>query len=125
MNVKEINVLVLAYLGDSIYESYIRVFLINKKISNVNDLQNKSIKYVSAKAQSNILKNLIDNDYLTEEELDIVKKGRNYKCSRHPKNCDVITYKHATALETLIGYLYFIKKIDRLDEIMNYILKEE
>ncbi len=125
MNVKEVNILVLAYLGDAIYESYVREYLINKKISNVNDLQVESIKYVSAKSQADILKKLLDNNMLSEDELDIVKKGRNHKCSRHPKNCDIITYKHATALEALIGYLFFTKNIDRLDEIMNYILKGE
>ena len=122
MNTKEINVLVLAYLGDAIYEVYIRKELINRKISNVNDLQNESIKHVSAKSQASYLKELMDNDFFNEEELDIIKKGRNYKSSKHPKNTDVVTYKYATGLETLIGYLYLENKVNRIDEIMNYIL---
>lgn len=123
MNIIEMNVLVLAYLGDAVYEVFIRDYLIKKKISNVNDLQKESLYYVSAKSQANILKKLIDNDFLTTEELDIVKRGRNFKNSRHPKNCDVVTYKHATAFETLIGYLYLSNKNDRLNEIMDFILK--
>lgn len=122
MSIKEINSLVLAYLGDSIYEVFIRKELINKNISNVNDLQKESIKYVSAKSQASFLKEMIENNYFNEEELDVIKKGRNYKSGKHPKNCDIVTYKHATGLEALIGYLYLENNIDRIEEIMNYIL---
>ena len=125
IDIREINVLVLEYLGDAVYEVFIRDYLIKKKISNVNDLQKESLYYVSAKSQANILKELIDNNFLTTEELDIVKRGRNCKNSRHPKNCDALTYKHATAFETLIGYLYFDNKKERLNEIIDYILKGE
>lgn len=121
MKINLINVLVLAYLGDSIYESHVREYLINKGISNVKDLQIESLKYVSAKQQSKLLKMLLDNNILTEEEKEIVNRGRNHKGSRHPKNCDIITYKYATALETLIGYLYLNKDNDRIKEIMNKI----
>ena len=65
MNIKEINVLVLAYLGDTIYENYVRKYLINKGISNVNDLQRDSINYVSAKAQCNYVREMIDNNFFT------------------------------------------------------------
>lgn len=121
MNVKEINVLVLAYLGDAIYESYIREFLISKKISNVNELQKESLKYVSAKAQASFLKILLDKNFFSEEELDVVRRARNYRSGRHPKNCDIITYKHATALETLVGYLYMSEKNNRINEVMQVI----
>lgn len=122
MNVNEINVLVLAYLGDTIYEDYIRKYLINKKIANVNSLQKESVKYVSATAQSNFVTKMIDANFLTQEEIDIVKRARNYKTTSHPKSCDIITYKYATGLEALIGYLELSEKKDRLDEIMNYVL---
>lgn len=125
MNTNQINTLVLAYLGDAIYEKYVREFLIKENICDVNTLQNKSLNYVSAKSQANILKKLLDDNLFDEEELDIIKKGRNYKSNKHPKNCDILTYKHATALETLIGYLYLENKINRLESIMNYILKGE
>ena len=124
MNVLEINVLVLAYLGDTIYENYVRHYLINKKISNVNDLQKESINYVSAKAQAKFLECMIDNGFLTDTEISVVKRARNYKSNSHPKNTDIITYKHATGLEALIGYLDLSDRKDRIDEIMKYILGE-
>ncbi len=120
---KEINSLVLAYLGDTIYEDYIREYLIKQGIANVNDLQQEAIKYVSAKAQCEILKELIDSNILTEEELDIVWRARNHKTISHPKNCDIVTYKYATGFEALIGYLKLENRIERINEIMKSILK--
>ena len=122
MNILEINVLVLAYLGDTIYENYVRKYLINKGIANVNDLQKESVNYVSAKSQSGYLKKMIAGNFLSNEELDVVKRARNYKTTSHPKNCDIITYKYATGLEALIGYLNLKENIERIDEIMNFIL---
>lgn len=122
-DVLEINALVLAYLGDTIYENYVRRFLISKSISNVNDLQSESIKYVSAKSQAKFLLELIDRNYFTEEEMSVIKRARNYKNNSHPKNCDVVTYKYATGLEALIGYLDLTYQKDRIDEIMKLILE--
>ena len=124
MNVYEINVLVLAYLGDSIYENYIRKFLINKGIANVNDLQTESIKYVSAVNQARYLQLMLDNNFLTEEEFDVFKRARNYKTTSHPKSCDIITYKYATGLEAVIGFLDLTNNTERVDKIMNFILGE-
>ena len=92
--------LVMAYMGDNIYE-----------------------KYVSAKSQRKHLERLIDNNYLTEEELEIVKWGRNAKGTKN-RSTDIVTYRIATGLETLIGTLYFAKKIERIEEIMKFILGE-
>jgi len=119
----EVNVLVLAYMGDTIYENYVREYLINKGIGNVNDLQTESLAYVSAKSQAKYINDMINNDFLSESELDIVKRARNYKTTSHPKSCDIITYKYATGLEALIGYLYLDKNKERIDEIMNFILR--
>ena len=117
------NMLVLAYLGDSIYETYIRKYLIDKGICKVNELQSESIKYVSAKSQANYLKIMIDSNILNEEEINIVKCARNHKSNHKPKNCDIITYNWATGFEALIGYLYLENKIERMEEIINYIIK--
>lgn len=122
MNVLEMNVLVLAYLGDTIYENYVRRYLIEQEIGNVNDLQTASISYVSAKAQAKFLTELVEKDFFSEEELAVIKRARNYKSHSHPKNCDIVTYKHATGLEALIGYLEMLKRRDRIDEIMDNIL---
>lgn len=124
MNVIEINVLVLAYLGDAIYENYVRKYLINKGISNVNDLQTESIKYVSAKSQAKYLKMLMDSNFFMDDEISIIKRARNYKTTSHPKNCDIITYKYATGLEALIGYLDLTKSNERINEIMSFILED-
>ena len=123
MNVLEINVLVLASLGDTIYENYVRRFLIEKGIGNVDSLQKEAVKYVSAKNQANYLKEMLDNNYFSEEELDVIKRARNNTSKSHPKNCDIVTYKHATGLEALIGYLDIINNKERIDEIMNFILR--
>lgn len=122
INTKEINVLVLAYLGDNVYEYYVRKYLINKKINNVNDLQKNAINYVSAKNQARFLSELISEDFFTDEELDVIKRARNHKGVSHPKNCDIVTYKHATALEALLGYLKLEDKNERIDSIMEKIL---
>lgn len=116
------NVLALAYLGDSIYEFYIRKYLINEGIEKVNELQKESIKFVSANNQSKYLNNLIENNLLTDKEIDIVYRARNHKCNHKPKNTDIITYKNSTGLEALMGYLYLEDNIKRIEEIINYII---
>ncbi len=115
------NNLVLAYLGDAVYELYVREFLIHNGLSKVKDLQNSAVKYVSAEAQANILEELINNGIIREEELDIIKRGRNAH-SHYNKSTDIITYKKSTGFETLIGYLYLNNR-DRLDEIMKEVLE--
>lgn len=122
MDINNINIITLAYLGDAIYEVYIREYLINKGIAKVEDLQREAIKYVSAKNQANILTFLFDTDYLSIEEADVVRRGRNYKRDNHPKNTDIVTYKMSTGFEALIGYLYLSNNKSRLDEIIKYIL---
>ncbi len=124
MDIREINIITLAYLGDAVYEVYIREYLINSGIAKVEELQKEAIKYVSAKGQSKILDYLINNNFLTNEEIEIVKRGRNYKRESHPKNTDIITYKMATGFEALIGYLYLDNKKERLNKIINVILEE-
>ena len=121
MEAKNRNSLALAYIGDAIYEVYIREHLLNQGLEKVNRLQREATKYVSAKGQANYLKLLIDDNFLTEEELALVMRARNHKINSHPKNTDIITYKNATGLEAFIGCLYLEKKYDRISEIMNYI----
>ena len=122
MNLLEINVLVLAYLGDTIYEDYVREYLILKGISNVDALQKEAVTYVSAASQASFLQKMMECNFLEDYELDIVRRARNYKTTSHPKSCDIVTYKYATGLEALIGYLRLDSKKERIDEIMNFIL---
>ena len=121
MNVIGINSLVLAYLGDSVYEVYIREHLVKNGISHVKDLQIKSLEYVSAKSQSRILRNLMNQNIFTSEELEIIKRARNTKCKSHSKSCDIITYHEATAFEALFGYLKLNENVERIEEIISII----
>ncbi|MCP8357069.1 Mini-ribonuclease 3 [Clostridioides difficile] len=110
--------LVLAYLGDTVYETYIREYLIRQNTQRkVNDLHKLAIKYVKAKAQATIIHEI--EIELTEEESKIYKRGRNQKSNTSPKNADIIDYKHATGFEALVGYLYLNNKIERLQYIIN------
>ncbi len=116
---KEINLmspLVWAYIGDAVYELYIRNYLVNTTNLNPHNLHISSIKYVKAEAQAKILENMMDD--LTEEEKEIVRRARNTKNHHLPKNANVTQYMYSTAFEGLIGYLYLTKKYERLDEIL-------
>ena len=124
IDTKNRNVLVLAYIGDAVYETYIRTCLINKSYSKVNELYKESIKYVSAKAQAEFIKQLLDNNFFKDEEIDIIKRARNHK-SHNNKSTDIVTYKNATSLEAIIGYHYLNKNEERVKEIMSFILGEK
>lgn len=115
------NNLIMAYLGDAVYELYIREYLIEKGIGNVKSLQKESIKLVSAESQAKILNILIENKFLTEKEIELVKRGRNSK-SRKSKSTDIITYKTSTGFECLIGNLYRTDK-KRLEAVMEEVFK--
>lgn len=115
---EEINMLsplTWAYVGDCIYELYIRTDLVNKTKLKPHKLHIETIKYVKAKAQADILKR-IEKD-LTEKELEIVRRGRNAENHHLPKNADPADYMYSTAFEGLIGYLYLTKQDERLKEI--------
>lgn len=107
----------LAYMGDAVYEVYVREMLIKRKDVSVHKLHVESIRYVKAAAQSYILHEIMDK--LTEEELDIVRRGRNAKSATVPKNAKVSDYRYATAFETLVGYLYLSQNEGRLNEIID------
>lgn len=112
------NIISLAYLGDAVYELYIRKYLLNKGIYKVENLNKEAIKYVSAKGQSNLLNYLLEQKKLTDDEINIVKRGRNYKRASHPKNTDIITYKQSTGFEALLGYHYINNNIKRVEELI-------
>lgn len=123
MDYNTLNVLALAYIGDAIYEVYIRKYLVNSGIVKVQELQKNAINYVSAKKQAEFLKQMIEKNILTNDEINIVNRARNHKGNRHPKNTDIITYKHSTGLEAIIGFLYLTHQETRIDEIMEFILE--
>ena len=115
--------LTLAYMGDSVYEVYVRAHLLAGGNLPTNRLHRESIKYVSAEAQSAFME--IIEPLLTEEEEAIYKRGRNAKSYTVPKHAQVIDYKRATGLETLIGYLYLSGRSERIDELMQVLFKQE
>lgn len=117
-----LNPLALAYLGDSVYEVHIRKYLIDRGNIKVNELQKKATNYVSAKSQKRVLDVLLEKNFLTSSELDVVRRGRNTKSHKAPKNTDIITYKAATGFETLIGYLYLQNNTKRINEIIEEII---
>lgn len=121
MNVNLVNPLVLAYIGDAIYELKIRSMLVYSKINKVNDLQKECTKYVSAKRQAYYIDKLINNNILNDDEVDVYKRARNAKVNSHPSNTDIITYKCATGLEAIFGYLYLTCSYERIDELVKYI----
>ena len=121
-NVGLINPLVLAYIGDSVFEVYVRTKVVNDGMLKTNKLHKLSTGYVKAKAQAEALVRI--SEKLTEEELNIVRRGKNANSNTIPKNADVLDYKKATALEALIGYLFLSNKLDRLDEVIELILNE-
>ena len=121
----DLNPQEMAYIGDAIYEIYVRKYLIEKGIRKVNNLQKEAKKYVSAIGQSNYLKKLLEKNIFNDNELDIIKRARNFKTQSKPKNTDILTYKHATALEAIIGYLYLNNNEDKIDQIMKIILEDK
>lgn len=117
---KEINPLLLAYMGDAIYEIYVRHHLLAKGIARPHELQREATRYVSAIAQAKVYRTIYDR--LTEGERDILRRGRNAKSGNVPKHASVSDYRHSTGLEALIGYLYCSKQETRLQELMGQIL---
>jgi len=117
--VNELSPLTWAYIGDAVYELYIREKLVNKTRLKPHKLHIESIKYVKASAQAETLKRLEED--LTEREKEIVKRARNTKNHHLPKNAEVNEYMYSTAFEGLIGYLYLTKQEERLKEILDEI----
>ena len=105
-----------AYVGDCVYELYIRTKLVNETNLKPHNLHIEAIKHVKAKAQAELLEKIMES--LTEEEKNIVRRARNTQNHHLPKNSNVTEYMYATAFEGLIGYLYLTKQEDRLKEIL-------
>ncbi|MDQ0157020.1 Mini-ribonuclease 3 [Robertmurraya andreesenii] len=118
LEVKQLNSLALAYMGDSVYEVYVREHLLQNGKVKPNHLHKEATHYVSAKAQSSIIHSLLEQKLLTDEEIAVVMRGRNAKSGTVPKNTDVQTYRYGTAFEALIGYLYLMRQEERLEEII-------
>ncbi|GAE26012.1 ribonuclease III family protein [Halalkalibacter wakoensis JCM 9140] len=114
----QLNALALAYMGDSVLDMYVRYYLIAKGTVRPHRLHVEATKYVSAKSQAYIMGKLIEEGFLTDDEIAVFKRGRNAKSGSVPKNTDLHTYRYSTGFEAMLGYHYFQGEHDRLDEIM-------
>ncbi|MFD1414781.1 Mini-ribonuclease 3 [Oceanobacillus jeddahense] len=119
-DVKQMKSLALAYIGDAIYEVYVRELLLERGTIKPNQLHQAAILYVSGKSQAKVILHWLEQDaFLTEEESRVVIRGRNAKSGSIPKNINVQTYRYSTAFEALIGYHYLLKNEQRLQELMS------
>lgn len=119
-DVDQLNALALAYMGDAVYERAVREHLLRSGRVKPNTLHRQATTFVSAKAQAMVLKRLTEEAFLTEEELAIMRRGRNAKSGSVPKNTDVQTYNFSTAFEAVLGWLYLKEQQERTDEIIRY-----
>ncbi|APM37539.1 Mini-ribonuclease 3 [Clostridium kluyveri] len=121
VDIRQLNPLTLAFVGDAVYDVLVRTYLINKFQSiSVHNLHVRAIKFVKAHSQSEIIKRL--EKQLSEEELYFFKRGRNAKSGTVPKNADIQEYRFATGFETLIGFLYLTGEVDRLNYLFEFII---
>lgn len=118
IDAKMLNSLALAYMGDAVYETYVRYHLIQKGSVKPHLLHKQATAFVSAKAQNKVLHYFLETNCLTDEELAVVRRGRNAKSATVPKNTDVLTYRYSTAFEALMGYLYLLKRQERMEELI-------
>lgn len=121
LDVNQMSPLVWAYVGDSVYEQFIRNYLVTNTKYKPHKLHIEATKFVKASAQAEILQKL--EEELTEEEQEIVRRTRNTQNHHVAKNASVQDYMYATAFEGLIGYLHLTKQKDRLEEILDMSLK--
>jgi ribonuclease-3 family protein len=122
-DIRMLNPLVLAFLGDTLYDLFIRTYLVYTHKEAVHQLHSRAVGFVKASAQSDAYHKI--QEFLTDEERDMVRRGRNAKSGTVPKNADVGEYRWATGLECLLGYLYLMGREERMYRILGYILEQE
>lgn len=121
-NPKQLSPQTLAFVGDGVYDLFVREYLVNKANRPVGELNQLKVKLVNCQAQAKFAKILMED--LTEVELSVYKRGRNAYTSNTPKNSSSADYHSATGLEALFGYLYLDNQIDRIKELFAKILMD-
>lgn len=116
MKTEMIDTTTLAFMGDAVYEEYVRKYVIESGKRGANKLHGMAVRYVKAQAQAEAVKVMFDG--LTEKEQALVKRARNHKSATKAKNADPVTYKWATALEALLGYLYLDGQSERMEQLI-------
>lgn len=119
----QLNGLALAYVGDAIYEIYIRDYLVELGQTKPNTLHRMATHYVSANAQAQLVQEMIDANLLEETEITMYKRGRNAKSHTSAKNAAITTYRMSTGFEALMGYLHLTKQTERLEELIHWCIK--
>ena len=119
-DVNLINGIALAFEGDAVYSMYIRRHLIFQGLTKPNQLHREATKYVSAKAQANLISLMLEEGILTEKEEEIYKRGRNANSHTKAKNADIVTYRMSTGFEAVMGYLHMTGAIERLGELIDW-----
>ena len=122
-DVNLINGIALAFEGDAVYSMYIRRHLIFQGLTKPNQLHREATKYVSAKAQANLISLMLEEGVLTEKEEDIYKRGRNANSHTKAKNADIVTYRMSTGFEAVMGYLHMTRAIERLEALIDWCIK--
>ena len=120
---EQMQALALAYIGDSIYDIMSREYVMKNHLGKINDLHRTVSTLVSARAQASFMKDILENNILTDIEESIYIRGKNQKNNSKAKNASIMEYKLATGLEAVFGYLYLEKNFERLEEMFNYIIK--
>jgi len=123
-DVNLINGIALAFEGDAVYSMYIRRYLIFQGLTKPNQLHREATKYVSAKAQANLISLMLEEGILTEKEEDIYKRGRNANSHTKAKNTDIVTYRMSTGFEAVMGYLHMTEDIERLEELIDWCIRK-
>lgn len=114
-----INGAALAYVGDAVYEQFVRKFVIYQGYTAPNKLHKAAIKYVSAQGQAFVMKKWIQSDdLLTRDEIEMYKRGRNHKANTKAKNASIGDYRQATGFESLIGWLSLTDQVERCEQLM-------
>jgi len=122
MDAKLMNGLSLAYIGDAYFEIMVRDYLLEKGLTKVNELHKEAIKFTSGEAQAKFIESFLENNVLTENEIDVYKKGRNSATS-HRKNLSGAEYQKATGFEAIIGFLYESKDYERLNYLFELMIE--
>ncbi|AHN23764.1 ribonuclease III [Lysinibacillus sphaericus] len=122
-DVKQLNALALAYMGDAVLEQKVREYLLRSGRVKPNTLHREATHYVSAKAQSTIVHRMMDENFLTEQELAVFRRGRNAKSGSVPKNTDVQTYRNSSGFEAVLGSLYLLGELERVYAIIAYAIQ--
>lgn len=113
--------LVLAYVGDAVYELSVRSHIISRGLTRTDKIHSEAVKYVCAETQAGVLSSM--EGFLTEEEAAIARRGRNAKSAHSPRSSNILSYRQSTGLECLVGYLFLKGHSDRLAEVMERVFE--